>query len=282
MKLKIFLAGLIAGLICGLAALAADSGAEYQKAVTLERAGKLDEAIKLYQSVAKEFASDRALAAKALMAAAYCYEKQGQSKQDKAIELYNQVARQYKDQAQPAATANAKLAALRQANRAPEPTTMAQRKIAPLGTRPIPFTDGRRAFYQDEATHALVISDVDGANKRVIYKPKPGEKIQAEVSRDFSVVALRLADAGGKVTSVVIRGDGTGYRELFQGDPYGAGQPGFSWDNRYLVYADVPSGPKVDPVLAALPLITTSAVASLWFRWRMERLARCCGVRAAS
>lgn len=53
-----------------MAAQAADSGTEYQKAVTLERAGKLDDAIKLYQSVAKEFASDRALAAKALMAAA--------------------------------------------------------------------------------------------------------------------------------------------------------------------------------------------------------------------
>jgi Tol biopolymer transport system component len=254
MKLRILLAGLIAGLICGVAAFAAETGPElFQKAVTQETAaGNLEEAIKLYQRVAKEFASDRALAAKALMAAAHCYELQGQSKQDRAIELYNQVARQYKDQVQPAAAASARLAAIRQANRAAQPVTVTQRKVAPLGTRPIPFTDGRRAFYQDGATNALVISDVDGANKHVIYKPKPGEKFQVEVSRDFSMVALRLTDAGGKATAVVIRGDGTGYRELFKGDPYGAGQPDFSWDNRYLVYAGVPPGPINDPTLQAL------------------------------
>ena len=63
MKLTI----LIACLMFGTAALAADAGAElFQKAVTEERAaGNLEEAIKLYQRVAKEFASDRALAAKA-------------------------------------------------------------------------------------------------------------------------------------------------------------------------------------------------------------------------
>ena len=73
MKLRI----LLAGLIWGLAALAAETGAElYQRAVTLEKAnGNLQEAIKLYQRVAKEFASDRALAAKALVQAAKCYEK---------------------------------------------------------------------------------------------------------------------------------------------------------------------------------------------------------------
>ena len=68
---------LIAGLVLGVAALAADTGAElFQKAVTQERAvGNLEEAIKLYQRVAKEFASDRPLAAKALVQAARCYEK---------------------------------------------------------------------------------------------------------------------------------------------------------------------------------------------------------------
>ena len=77
MKLRI----LLAGLLCGLAALA-ESGPElFQKAVTQERAaGNLEEAIKLYQRVAKEFASDRALAAKALVQAARCYEKLGQDK----------------------------------------------------------------------------------------------------------------------------------------------------------------------------------------------------------
>ena len=70
MKLRV----LIAGLVFGIAALAAESGAElFQKAVTEERAsGNLEEAIKLYQRIAKEFASDRPLAAKALVQAARC------------------------------------------------------------------------------------------------------------------------------------------------------------------------------------------------------------------
>ena len=60
MKLRIVLAGLIFGSV----ALAAESGAElFQKALTAERAaGNLEEAIKLYQRIAKEFGSDRAAA----------------------------------------------------------------------------------------------------------------------------------------------------------------------------------------------------------------------------
>src|ERR1700735_3599722 len=108
MKLRV----LIAGLVFAVAALAADSGAElFQKAVTEERAsGNLEEAIKLYQRVAKEFASDRPLAAKALV----------------------QVARDYGDQRELAATANARLVVLRQEG-AGDPVTMTQRKIEIVG-----------------------------------------------------------------------------------------------------------------------------------------------------
>jgi hypothetical protein len=71
MKLRILIAGLM---IAGTAAWAAETGAElFQKALTQERAaGNLEEAIKLYQRVATEFASDRALAAKALVQEARC------------------------------------------------------------------------------------------------------------------------------------------------------------------------------------------------------------------
>lgn len=106
---------LLVGLICGLVALAAENGPElFQKAVTLEKAsGNLEEAIKLYQRVAKEFSSDRVLAAKALMQAAHCYELLGPGEQDKAIKIYEQVAQDFGDQRQPAESARAKLASLR-------------------------------------------------------------------------------------------------------------------------------------------------------------------------
>ena len=142
MKLRI----LIAGVVFAAAALAADSGAElFQKAVTQERAaGNLEEAIKLYQRVAKEFAADRPLAAKALVQAARCYEKLGQ---DKAVKIYEQVARDYSDQRELAATATARLAVLRQGERTAEPATMTQRKLEIPGASGHVYTDGQRALY---------------------------------------------------------------------------------------------------------------------------------------
>src|ERR1700685_896502 len=108
MKLRV----LIASLMFGAAAFAADTGAElFQKALTQEQAaGNLEAAIKLYQRVATEFASDRPLAAKALVQEARCYEKLGQ---DKAVKLYEQVARDFGDQRELAATASARLAVLK-------------------------------------------------------------------------------------------------------------------------------------------------------------------------
>ena len=213
MKLKILLTGLIAGLICGLAALAADSGAEYQKAVTLERAGKLDDAIKLYQSVAKEFAPDRALAAKALMAAAHCYELLGQDKQANAVKLYEQVARDFGDQRQPVEAARAKLASLRQGDRAAEAATMRARRIElPAGS----FTaDGQHVLFPDRSAGTITLSDVAGTNKRIIFKGKPGEFVAPVPSRDYSMVLLLFIPQSNTPQSLaVIKADGTGYREI--------------------------------------------------------------------
>jgi len=246
MKLTI----LVAGMMFGVAALAAESGPElFQKAVTAERAaGNLEQAITLYQRVATEFASDRALAARALVAEAHCYEKLGQYK---AVKIYEQVARDYKDQREPLETASARLAALRP-GASSAPPTMTQRKIElPLASI-MPYqglnlkrymslsifpTDGQRVLYKEAATGALMISDLAGQDKRVIFKPKAGEQIENIFpSRDFSSVLLGLrADDGPK--SVVLKTDGTGYRETASvgGNISSAcGPPDWSWDNRYL------------------------------------------------
>jgi Tetratricopeptide repeat len=226
---------LAAGIIFALAMSAAESGAElFQKAVTAERAaGNLEEAIKLYQRVATEFASDRALAAKALVAEARCYEKLGK---DNAVKIYEQVARDYKDQREPSTTANARLAALRLGNRPAGPATMTQRKIE----LPVPDdrfaqadTDGRREAYLDANTGALAISDLAGKSKRVIFNPKAGERIVGfDISRDSSGVLLRLEGPDGR-HFVFVRIDGTGYREsgAVSGDKMGWD---LSWDNRYV------------------------------------------------
>jgi len=235
MRLRIVVVALISGLL----AVAAESGLEmYQRAVTQERAGKLDEAIKLYERVAHDFASDRALAAKALLQAARGYEKFGQ---DKAIKLYEQVARDFGDQRESADAARMKLAARRQGVHAV--TAMTQRKLDP----PVsvyatewgqPFlSDGEHSLYFDDAAGALISSDPAGGNKRVIFKPKPGNFLVWRPSRDFSMVLLASGLTDQPANLAVIRADGSGWRE-FPGTGTRldhTGCLGWSWDNRYVV-----------------------------------------------
>jgi Tol biopolymer transport system component len=231
MKLRTLLAGLAWALI----ALAAESGAElFQKAVTQERAaGNLEEAIKLYQRVAKEFSSDRALAAKALVQAARCYEKLGE---DKAVKLYEQVARDFTDQRELAEAARVRLAALQQ----PPPATMTLRKIQQLGRGQsfnlgVIDTDGQRTVYRDDTAGGLVFGDLAGRSKRLIFKLKPDEPLVWIPSRDFSMVLLALLpNANRPETFAVIKNDGTGYREIFKNDVFPT-TVDWSWDNRYVV-----------------------------------------------
>ena len=68
----------------------------FQKALAAERAnGNLQQAIELYQRVAREFAGDRALAARALVRMADCYSKLGNAQ---ARAIYERVAREYPEQ----------------------------------------------------------------------------------------------------------------------------------------------------------------------------------------
>jgi len=84
-------------LVLMTAAPSAQSGYDlFQKALTAERAnGNLQQAIDLYQRVAREFASDRALAARALVRMADCYAKLGNAQ---ARAIYERVAREYPEQ----------------------------------------------------------------------------------------------------------------------------------------------------------------------------------------
>jgi Tol biopolymer transport system component len=237
MKLKIWAAGLVFTLV----ALAAEPGLElFQRAVTQEQTGKLGEAIKLYEKVARDFASDRPLAAKALMRAAADCEKLGQDKTNDAVKLYRQVTSDYGDQPD-AANARAKLAMLQQ----PPPTTMTLRQITPLGS-PVTensngayvtfYSDGQHALYLDNNAGGLVFSDLSGSNKRVIFKNTPNRSVIGLVpSRDFSMTDLVVADAAGERTTAVIKSDGTGYREVYKG-PRPLCRPSFSWDNHYLLF----------------------------------------------
>jgi hypothetical protein len=104
-------------------------------------------------------------------------------------------------------------------------------------------TDGQRVLYKDTATGALMISDLGGQDKRVVLKPKAGETVENIFpSRDFSSVIVWLG-VDGRRTPVMLKTDGTGYRELAHivpvlrenrgGYAWACGPPDWSWDNRY-------------------------------------------------
>jgi hypothetical protein len=121
--------------------------------------------------------------------------------------------------------AQRKLATLRQ----PPPRTMTLRQITPLGlpvTEAPPFnsflgfqSDGQHALYVDQNAGGLVLADLSGKNKRVIFKNPPNGSIIAAFmpSRDYSIIELRLFDAAREETHAVIKSDGTGYREISKG-----------------------------------------------------------------
>jgi hypothetical protein len=224
MRLTVLLA------ISGLIALAAESGMEmYQKAVTQERAGKMVEAIKLYEQVAHDFASDRSLAAKALVQAARGYEKLGQ---DGALKLYERIAREYGDQREYAQAAQAKLVALRQTA---TPTLTYRRIEFASGIQNVVATDGQNALFWEGGT--LYYGDIGGKSRRVAYQVKSGPAPTVFPSRDLSVALLfQPATPAGTGGWAVTKTDNTGYRQLeaMPLNRYGvAVEPSWSWDNRY-------------------------------------------------
>ena len=97
-------------LLCGGPLLAQSGNDLYQQALVKERAeGDVQGAIELYQRIAREFAADRPLAAKALVQMGLCYEKLGQQG---AQDAYAQVIEEYADQTEEAALARDRLSAM--------------------------------------------------------------------------------------------------------------------------------------------------------------------------
>jgi hypothetical protein len=191
--------------------------------------GDLKSAMEIYQKIADDRSAPRDVRSQALLRLAGCYEKLGQQAQ----KVYEQVVRDFADQPA-AAKARTRLAALRQAESAAGPATMTQRRIElPVPDAvALPRTDGRREAYVDANTGALVISDLAGKGKRVVFNPKAGERIvDHDISRDSSAALLALYGADG-LHLALVRNDGTGYREW---GPVPRGAAGdLSWDNRYV------------------------------------------------
>src|SRR3954466_11726024 len=98
--------------VAAFGSASAQSGYDlYQQALVKERGdGKLQEAIQLYLTVVKSAGRDRALAARALLQVASCYEKLGN--EEEARTTYARVRVEFADQTTAAATARDRIAQL--------------------------------------------------------------------------------------------------------------------------------------------------------------------------
>jgi Tol biopolymer transport system component len=92
------------------AAIQQTAGELFEKALYVEEGqGDLQKAIGLYQSIVKQFADNREIAAKALLHIGLCYEKLGKFE---ARGAYSRLLQDYSDQLQPAKEARSRLAQL--------------------------------------------------------------------------------------------------------------------------------------------------------------------------
>ena len=139
------------------AGASAQSGYQlFQQALSKEQAeGKLNDAIVIYQRIVKEFAGDRALAAKALLRLGEAYQKLGDKQAQAAFE---RVVRDYGDQKDAAALARARLGTTGSVARVKgDRSVWSSPNADGFGTI---SPDGRFLTYTDWSTGSLALRDL--------------------------------------------------------------------------------------------------------------------------
>jgi Tol biopolymer transport system component len=143
----------------------------FQKALSKERAeGQLQEAIALYERIVAEFASDRALVAKALVQLGRCYQGLGRPE---ARSAYDRVVREFADQRAAVVEARARLAEI---DRPPLPGAgaMTARRVwvgRDVTVEGQPSADGRYLSYLDQ--NDLAIRDLHTGQIRRLLAKRP-------------------------------------------------------------------------------------------------------------
>lgn len=219
----------------------------FQQALVKEQAdGDLRGAIDLYERIARDFANDAALAARALIQMGQCYERLGSQE---ARNAYQQVLERYPNEAESAAQARARLAAL---NR-PPPTGEGRLQVRRIGSSRDggatsgdywggPHPDGRRFVFIDWSTGSLAIRDLfTGQVRNVIAQQyyERGTPLAAKVSPDGRRIAYAWIpdddptwdyDSGSMLRLMGIDGSGDRFLQAV----WGYGTLSWSWDGRHI------------------------------------------------
>lgn len=234
--------------VMGPTPAAAQTGHDlFQQALVKEQAdGDLRGAIDLYERIARDFADDAALAARALIQMGQCYERLGSQEAQRA---YRQVLDRYPNEVESAAQARARLAAL---NR-PPPTSEGMLQVRRIASSQDgdadsgdwyggPHPDGRHFVYIDWSTGSLAIRDLFSEEVGNVIQQENYERgtpISAKVSPHGDLVAYCWNPADDPDwdydTESMLRLvgiDGSGDRLLQVVGDIAAGS--WSWDGRHI------------------------------------------------
>jgi Tol biopolymer transport system component len=241
-----------AGLICGFrlppsrgaSALRASAGQAdgrqtgydlFQRALTRERAeGQIEDAIRIYERIAREYPGDRALAAKALLQAGRCYERLGRTE---ARATYDRLLRDYADQRIVVDEARARLAVLARpgsqldeaASTGPRARRLWEGQAAGqfLGS---PSPDGRSISFVDWSTIELALWDVATGAQRPLTKGlgEKGAPYWSRISPDGAQVVFTFFTDDGLGDLRLVRLDDLSVRVLYRNDQIAYVQP-FDW-----------------------------------------------------
>ncbi|MBI4908178.1 MAG: PD40 domain-containing protein [Acidobacteria bacterium] len=155
----------------------------YQKALVKERSeGKLEEAMQLYRRAAEGAGIDRALAAKALMQLAACYEKLGNTESRK---IYERVVREYGDQKEAVTVARSRLGGSTHMGRQTNTLVWTGAKVNGRG---MVSPDGRFVTYTDWDSGDLAVHDIAAATDRRLTDTKQ-DKASVNVFAEGSAIS---------------------------------------------------------------------------------------------
>ena len=223
--LTLLLTGCLA--IALVAAQSRSAADQYQEALRLEEVkGDLKGAIELYKKLAQ--GSDRAIAAKALIQMATCYEKLGHPEAHKA---YERVVREFKDQAETAATARARLAAIPDGSIGRTDISFRRVWNGSQNQAPAVSYDGRYIAYQFGAG-SINVRELATRQDRTLIPPQPSRQDAEDpaISRDGRMVAYTWFTGGRyELRTVAVQAASPSQpRRLFRTDDVAEPTP-FDW-----------------------------------------------------
>ena len=159
--------------------------------------GDLRAAIEQYQKIAQ--GSDRALAAKALIRMAGCYQKLGDAE---AHRIYEQVVREYADQGEMVAEARARLTALQQTATVTPASAMVTRRIGPVDLTGSPSGDGRYLSTTDYRTGDVAVFNVATGQIRALTDRQADGNFESVVNSVMSPSGDEVAYTWASMTCV--------------------------------------------------------------------------------